>query len=104
MPGFNKLHEIAAGMPERGAQIVAAYAGYWENAASQLAPVDTGDLRNSVSHEITGPHEAKVFASMEYAEYQEYGTQDMPAQPFMRPARNALVDSWKRDLKRVFNQ
>ena len=104
MPGFNKLHDLAADMPKRGEQIVQAYAGHWDNAASQLAPVDTGDLKNSTGHELTGPYNATVFATQEYARFQEFGTQDMPAQPFMRPARNALVDAWKRDLKSVFGQ
>lgn len=96
---FNHFAQLADDLPARGTQLVQAYAAFWESAASQLAPVDTGDLKNSVGHELTGPHDAKVFATMEYAVHQEYGTIDMPAQPFMRPSRDALHAPFQRDLK-----
>lgn len=109
---FNHFAQIGNDAHANGEQLVQAYAAFWQSAAAQLAPVATmessgyigGDLRGSVGHELQGPHDAKVFATMEYAVHQEYGTVDMPAQPFMRPARNALVDAWKRDLKKVFGE
>lgn len=101
---FNHFAQIGNDAHKNGEQLVQAYAGFWQSAAAQLAPVDTGDLKGSVGSELQGPHDAKVFATMDYAMHQEYGTMFMPAQPFMRPARNALVDAWKRDLKRVFGQ
>lgn len=96
---FNHFAQLGNSIPERGEQLVQAYAGFWQSAAAQLAPFDTGDLKESVGSELTGPHDAKVFATMEYAEHQEYGTVHMPAQPFMRPARNALAAPFQRDLK-----
>lgn len=99
---FNHFAKIGHDAHENGRQLVAAYAGFWQSAAAQLAPVDTGDLKGSVASVLEGPHQARVSATMEYAMHQEFGTMFMAAQPFMRPARNALVDAWKRDLKRVF--
>ncbi len=99
MGSHNQFGKIADSLPARGTQLVNAYAAFWESAASQLAPVDTRDLKNSVSSEIIGPHTAKVFATMEYAVHQEYGTVDMPAQPFMRPSRDALHAPFQKDLK-----
>lgn len=81
--------------------------------ATQLAPVDFGQLRNSImwrtswNNEEDGfndkggdsaPSSAKLDArfiksiegvvgsNLEYAPYQEFGTRYMPAQPYLRPA------------------
>ena len=44
-------------------------AGY----AQDGAPVDTGNLRNSITHEV-GNDEVNIGTNVEYAVYQEYGT------------------------------
>lgn len=44
-----------------------------ENSAKEKAPVATGELRRSITHEIDG-YEAYVGTSLEYAPYVEYGT------------------------------
>lgn len=49
--------------------------------AKQLAPVDTGTLRDSITAEPGG-----VFVYAPYAMFVEYGTVDTPAQPYLRPA------------------
>ena len=76
--------------------------------AKELAPVDLGQLRNSIMYktplkkggfndsegkravaEITPiplPNEAYVGANTEYAPYQEFGTRKMAPQPYLRPA------------------
>jgi len=82
-----------------------------EGYAKKLAPVDTGNLRNSISHKVD-PEEPAVYigSNTEYAAYQEFGTgiyteggRDTPwvyqdekgnwhwtrgnkAQPFLKPA------------------
>lgn len=68
---------------ERGAQHIA-------DLARQLAPVDTGALRDSI-HVESGdtPTSRKVIAgggAVTYAAHVEYGTANSPAQPFMTPA------------------
>jgi HK97 gp10 family phage protein len=98
---FNHFGDIAAQVEARGTQLVSAYAAFWQNAAAQLAPVDTGSLKGSVGSQLVGPHDARVFATMEYAKHQEYGTIDMPAQPFMRPSRDNLAAPFQRDMKRI---
>lgn len=49
--------------------------------------VDTGTLRNSITHEVH-PNEESVYVgtNIEYAPYVEYGTSKSPAYPFLRPA------------------
>lgn len=82
-----------------------------EGYAKKLAPVDTGNLRNSISHKVD-PEEPAVYigSNTSYAAYQEFGTgiyteggRDTPwvyqdekgnwhwtrgnkAQPFLKPA------------------
>lgn len=44
-----------------------------ENEAKQRCPVGTGDLRNSITHEVEG-NEGVVGTNVSYAPYVEYGT------------------------------
>ena len=105
MGSFNHFAQIGNAIEGRGQELLNAYQAFWQSAAAQLAPVDEGDLQNSVGPAPGDVDDSrKVVAGMDYAIHQEYGTMDMPAQPFMRPARNALVDAWKRDLKKVFGE
>lgn len=45
-----------------------------ENYAKQNAPVDTGRLRNSISHEMEDENTVAIGTDVEYAIYQELGT------------------------------
>jgi HK97 gp10 family phage protein len=58
-----------------------------EGEAKLRAPVDTGRLRNSITHEVV-PDELAVYigSNVEYAPYQEYGTSKMKAHPYLHPA------------------
>lgn len=87
--------------------------------AVQLAPADTGQLRNSImwrkgwtadafsfpreggfndaggqqaTQKITSPNglEGFVGSAVQHATYQEFGTRYQPAQPYMRPAADAI--------------
>ena len=85
-----------------------------ENSAREKAPVNTGNLRNSITHTVNG-NEGVVGTNVEYAPYVEFGTglfssqgdgrQDVPwryqdaegnwhttsgqnPQPFLEPALN----------------
>lgn len=44
-----------------------------ENEAKKLCPVDTGQLRSSITHEVV-ENEGRVGTNVEYAPYVEYGT------------------------------
>ena len=58
-----------------------------EGYAKKLAPVDTGNLRNSITHAVDEEEpEAYIGTNVEYAPYQELGTIHMAAQPFLKPA------------------
>ena len=58
-----------------------------EGYAKKLAPVDTGNLRNSITHDMDDAEPAAyIGTNVEYAPYQELGTIHMAAQPFLKPA------------------
>lgn len=60
-----------------------------EAASKALCPVDTGNLRASISTSIRGggmSMEAEIGPTAEYAAYVEYGTSRMSPQPYMGPA------------------
>ena len=58
-----------------------------EGYAKKLAPVDTGNLRNSITHEVDdGDPAAYIGTKLKYAPYDCLGTIHMKAQPFLKPA------------------
>ena len=58
-----------------------------EGYAKKLAPVDTGNLRNSITHTVDdGDPAAYIGTNVEYAPYVCLGTIHMKAQPFLKPA------------------
>lgn len=70
--------------------------------AMRKAPVDTGNLKRSITIDILdGGHTGKVTATADYSIYQEYGTRFMSAQPFMRPSLSIIEPQFRKDLERL---
>ena len=59
--------------------------------ATDLVPVDTGYLQSTI-HATTSGGSADFFADAEYAQYVEYGTSKMGAQPYFEPALDEALD------------
>ena len=58
-----------------------------EGYAKKLSPVDTGNLRNSITHTVDdGEPAAYIWTNVEYAPYVCLGTILMKAQPFLKPS------------------
>lgn len=83
--------------------------GMAESYAKGLAPVDTGNLRNSITHdqEKEGGNTVVIIGSnVEYAPYQELGAPNahVPAHPYLRPAFENHLSEYRRvyeeELKR----
>ena len=92
--------------------------------AKLLAPVDTGQLRNSLSAtspkrenlllndsegekgkplDVSGIQKDEVFrTSSDHAVFQEFGTKYQPAQPFLRPAEEIVIQ--KKELADIFTR
>lgn len=87
----NRLPKIAATMQNRVSQAVRKSAFDIQARAQAMAPVDTGNLKGSISTEIAGDGlSAEVTANADYAAHVEYGT----APHVIRP-RNASMLAFK---------
>lgn len=75
-------------------RIGAAAEGY----AKDLCPVDTGNLRNSITH-TEDAHAAYIGTNVEYGKYVELGTVKMAAQPFLRPAASGHTGTYANIVK-----
>jgi HK97 gp10 family phage protein len=68
--------------------------------AAGKAPVDTGRLKNSLTHEVAMDEKAVyVGTNVEYAPFVEYGTSRQRAQPYLRPAVENHMDEYKHILE-----
>ncbi|MDQ3760977.1 MAG: HK97 gp10 family phage protein [Actinomycetota bacterium] len=54
--------------------------------AQRAAPVDTGELRDSIHAQPVQGRTVRIVAAADHATYVELGTSRMNAQPFLRPA------------------
>lgn len=71
-----------------------------EGYAKRACPVDTGNLRNSITHAVEpGEDAVYVGTNVEYAPYVEMGTRRTAAQPFLRPAATEHGDQYRQVLK-----
>lgn len=61
-------------------------------AARRFVPIDTGALQASIGTEQEGAV-GRYGASEEYALYVELGTSRMGAQPYLRPAIDAMIQA-----------
>lgn len=73
-----------------------------KGSARAKAPVDTGQLRSSISSQASG-FNCLVGTNVEYGIYQELGTYKMPPHPFLVPAleenENEIVNIIKDSIK-----
>jgi HK97 gp10 family phage protein len=85
---FNKLPAIAAAAKPLADQAVRTAAFATEGFAKNLAPVDTGNLRNTIAAGKERDLVYRVTAHADYAIYIEMGTRrrNGGARPFLEPA------------------
>ena len=67
-----------------------------EGYAKMICPVDTGNLRNSITHTSGEEQTEYIGTNVEYAPYVEMGTSRTKAQPYLRPAIEDHTDTYKR--------
>lgn len=78
-----------------------AVAFHLEAKSKNLSPYDTGRLRASITTEVKEAifkTTIKHGSNVEYAIYQEYGTNRMPAHPYLRPPladTNSIIKQYK---------
>ena len=72
-----------------------------EGYAKKLAPVDTGNLRNSITHDLDdGEPAVYIGTNVEYAPYQELGTINMDANPFLKPAVADHANTYRKIIEK----
>lgn len=71
--------------------------------ATELVPVDTGYLRSTINATTDGFH-CSAEATAEYAEYVEYGTFRMEAQPYFTPALEMAMSVFIQIADEIVNQ
>ncbi len=69
-----------------------------ERNAKLACPVDTGRLRNSISHTYD-KNTAYVGTNVEYAPYVEMGTKNTKAQPYLKPAIADHIREYKNTIE-----
>lgn len=96
--GFEQLRELArsldlteGSMRRKARDVVRKHAFAVERGAKVRAPVDTGNLRNSINSGFSGdgigtPFVGEVGPEAHYGIYLELGTARMAPQPFLGPA------------------
>lgn len=71
-----------------------------EGYAQMKCPVDTGNLRGSITHEVSeGEKAVYIGTNVEYAPYVELGTSKQKAQPYLRPAATEHANQYRQVLK-----
>jgi HK97 gp10 family phage protein len=93
---WNHIPEVRAAIHAGCAELAESTAHYLEGQAQMLAPVLKDPLRHpeaipgflkfSIHAVRTGVMRFRVVVGADYGVYVEYGTRNMPAQPYLRPA------------------
>lgn len=101
---INFTEQLSRDVEDQAKDIVKQATLQTERNAKQLAPVDTGYMRNSISSSFThGGLVGTVTANAEYALFVEFGTTRQPAQPFMFPSFHQNIQQFINDLQGLLN-
>lgn len=74
-----------------------------ESHAKSIVPVDTGQLRNSITHTQEGDRTEVIGTNVSYAPYVELGTRRQSAQPYLKPAVADHVDEYRQIIERYLS-
>lgn len=113
MADADPLRRLAADLTSAGRQVgtkardvIRKTAYDIEASAKALAPVDTGNLKSSISHTdarigTTGALAIEIGPTANYGIFLEVGTSRMPAQPFMGPAADRHAPSFEQAMAQL---
>ena len=88
----NKILELFKSAKTRGLEAIGLVA---EGHAKKITPVDTGRLRNSISH-ATDDEAAYIGTNVEYGPYVELGSPTIKAHHMLQKAATEHTDEYKR--------
>lgn len=75
-----------------------------EGYAKMICPVDTGNLRNSITHTPGEDKSEYIGTNVEYGPYVELGTSRTKAQPYLRPAVQDHINEYARMIAACLNE
>ena len=84
-----KIKELEKRAHKELRTVVEKSAVHIEGQAKRMCPVDTGELRSSLTHKVESQdnkHRGKVGTNTDYAPMVEFGTNKQRAQPYLFPA------------------
>ncbi len=94
----SNLSKIAAAAPHAASAALLKTAADIVDLTKQLAPVDTGNLRDSYGALPLSANHVLVGTAVDYGKYQEFGTSQMAAQPHLTPAFHQSEETFKKNL------
>jgi HK97 gp10 family phage protein len=83
------------------ATFVTGYKFHRASAPGEAPAIDTGNLRGSISADMTGDTTAMVSVNAEHGIYLEYGTRKMAKRPCIRPAVEAERPRFTADMRNL---
>ncbi len=91
---INRSADVLRALEIQKAQALEAIGARAETHAKALTPVDTGNLRNSMAHAVSGDT-AYIGSNVEYAPYVEYGTSRTKAHHMLKKAATQHSEEYK---------
>lgn len=85
-------------------QALEVIGGMAESYAKGACPVDTGRLRNSITHQQFSEDTEVIGSNVDYAPYVELGTSKMGARPFLRPAAENHTAEYSAIIKQIYSK
>jgi HK97 gp10 family phage protein len=92
--------EVLDGMKAAAARALETCGGVAEGHAKRACPVDTGNLRNSITHQQIDEKTELIGSAVSYASFVELGTVKMRARPYLRPA----VENHRSEYQAIIKQ
>ena len=96
---IDRSSEVLRALTEKEREVLEQIGMFVDDEATENAPVDTGRLRNSITHEVEGRY-AIIGSNVEYAPHVELGTSRSKAQPFLRPAVEENFDEIRKIIEK----
>lgn len=101
----DNLDKIKAQYPGAIAKALEMIGLQAEGYAKMKCPVDTGRLRNSITHRFANGEDAEyIGTNVEYGAYVELGTSKMAARPFLKPAATNHTSEYKAIFQSVLGE
>lgn len=104
---FGELEVLAAALADtaqtrgKASQVVRKAAADVTAHAKMFAPVDTGNLRQSITARAVDDLTSEIISGADYAIYQEYGTRFQPGTAHMRPALERVEPSFIAAMEQI---